>query len=112
MNLEEKAKQYAQETGYPIDREDIEETYIAGAKENGIHWHDLRKDPNDLPKGENIHRKVLLQDRYGNVYTGNYYPKDKCHSENCFSVEYLEYGFQGCNFVAFEQIAKWAEFME
>ena len=27
--------------------------YIAGAKENGIQWHDLRKDPNDLPPKEN-----------------------------------------------------------
>ncbi len=24
--------------------------YIIGATENGIQWHDLRKDPNDLPK--------------------------------------------------------------
>ena len=24
--------------------------YLAGAIENGIQWHDLRKDPNDLPK--------------------------------------------------------------
>ena len=24
--------------------------YIAGATENGIQWHDLKKDPNDLPK--------------------------------------------------------------
>ena len=24
--------------------------YIAGAKENGIEWHDLKKNPNDLPK--------------------------------------------------------------
>ena len=28
----------------------IKQAYIAGATENGIHWHDLRKDPNDLPK--------------------------------------------------------------
>ena len=26
------------------------EGYIAGATENGIQWHDLRKDPNDLPE--------------------------------------------------------------
>ena len=26
-----------------------EMAYIAGATENGIQWHDLRKDPNDLP---------------------------------------------------------------
>lgn len=24
--------------------------YIAGAKENGVVWHDLRKNPNDLPQ--------------------------------------------------------------
>ena len=28
----------------------IEEAYIAGATENSIQWHDLRKDPNDLPE--------------------------------------------------------------
>lgn len=28
----------------------VQQAYIAGAKENGIVWHDLRKDPNDLPK--------------------------------------------------------------
>ena len=27
-----------------------EQSYIAGATENGIQWHDLRKDPKDLPK--------------------------------------------------------------
>ena len=26
--------------------------YIAGATENGIQWHDLRKDPNDLPNDD------------------------------------------------------------
>ena len=28
----------------------FEKAYIAGATENSIQWHDLRKDPNDLPK--------------------------------------------------------------
>lgn len=27
-----------------------EKAYIAGVTENGIQWHDLRKDPKDLPK--------------------------------------------------------------
>lgn len=31
--------------------------YIAGAEENETRWHDLRKDPSDLPVGE-----VLNQD--------------------------------------------------
>ena len=34
----------------PITRHDIRQAYIAGATENGIQWHDLRKDPNDLPE--------------------------------------------------------------
>ena len=28
----------------------LEQAYIAGAKENGVVWHDLRKNPDDLPK--------------------------------------------------------------
>ena len=34
----------------PIRISSVRNAYIAGATENGIQWHDLRKDPNDLPK--------------------------------------------------------------
>lgn len=27
--------------------------FLAGVKENGVVWHDLKKDPNDLPSDEN-----------------------------------------------------------
>ena len=70
MTLEEKAKQKAEEIeknqtlGVYDNEEDLirdssfndgivegyEEGYLDGAKENGVVWHDLRKDPNDLPK--------------------------------------------------------------
>lgn len=30
----------------------LKQAYIDGAIENGIQWHDLRKDPNDLPKDD------------------------------------------------------------
>lgn len=83
--------------------------FLAGLKAGKLKWHDLRKNTEDLPKGD-VHRTILLKDRYGNIYTGAFYPKDEYHKENCFSVECLEYGFQGNNFVAFEQIAKWSEF--
>ena len=79
------------------------------AKSHLVQWHDLRENPNDLPKGD-VHRKILLKDRYGDIYTGNYYPKDECHKENCFAVEWLKYGLQGSSFVAFEQVAEWSEF--
>ena len=84
---------------------------LAGLHEGQPKWHDLKKNPSDVPQGD-IHRQILLQDRYGYIYTGNYYPKDDCHSEDCFAVKWLDKGFQGCNFVAFEQIAKWKEFKE
>ena len=80
-------------------------------KANG--WHSVKDG--DLPEGDEhslkggIHRKILLQDRYGNIYTGNYYPKDKCHKEDCFAVEFLVWGLQGNNFCAKEQISKWKE---
>ena len=32
--------------------------YLAGAKENGIQWHDLRKDPNDLPQKVEDERQI------------------------------------------------------
>ena len=50
-----------------------------------------------------------LKDRYGNLYTGNYYPKDKNHKEDCFAVEFLEWGFQGSQFCKISQITEWCE---
>lgn len=54
--LEQKAEQYAIESGYVKGRPDFwitVQAYIAGhkqaVKENAIKWHDLRKVPNDLP---------------------------------------------------------------
>ena len=35
---------------YDLYLKDLENAYLAGAKENNIQWHDLQKDPNDLPK--------------------------------------------------------------
>jgi hypothetical protein len=90
----------------------VQQAYIAGATENGIQWHKVADG--DLPKGEeygkdSIHRDIYLKDRYGNLYTGNYFPKDNTHKEDCFAVEYLEWGFQGSQFCKKEQIAEWCE---
>ena len=62
------------ENNYKKDSDKIAyESYIAGATENGIQWHDLRKDPNDLPKknksywvyidcqGNKIYRSIVWQ---------------------------------------------------
>ena len=56
MTLEEKAEKYARKTkkvdweGFDVDKEARKEGYIAGATENGVVWHDMRKTPEDLPE--------------------------------------------------------------
>lgn len=84
--------------------------YLAGAKAHSVKWHKVADG--DLPKGENIHRDIYLKDRYGNLYTGNYFPKDETHTEDCFAVEFIEWGFQGSQFCMKEQIAEWCELSE
>lgn len=85
---------------------------LEGLKAGRPQWHKVADG--DLPKGEeygknNIHRKIYLKDRHGNLYTGNYFPKDDNHKEDCFAVEFLDWGFQGSQFCAKEQISEWCE---
>ena len=51
-----------------------EEGYIAGATENGIQWHDLRKNPNDLPKDD---RDYLVFTEECGVEIRNYFTDTK-----------------------------------
>ena len=44
----------------------------AGATENGIQWHDLRKDPEDLPKDENVVTVIYHDCDRHNTYTACY----------------------------------------
>ena len=87
MTLEEKAKQKANELaqnqtlGIYDDDESLaydkgynsgevagyEEGYIDGTQENGIRWHDLRKDPNDLPV---LETELLCQKYSGRCFVG------------------------------------------
>lgn len=50
---------------------DIERAYIAGAKENGVVWHDLHKDPHDLP----FHSHFCLNERGDHVHWNKDYQK-------------------------------------
>lgn len=87
--------------------------FLAGLKAGRPQWHKVADG--DLPKGDDgfgkngIHRDIYLKDRYGNLYTGNYFPKDDTHKEDSFAVEFLEWGFQGSQFCAKEQISEWCE---
>ena len=61
MTLEEKAEEYKRQF-YGVRSlfsfSDIEQAYLTGAKENGVIWHDLRKDPNDLPQKVEDERQI------------------------------------------------------
>ena len=68
MTEEEKASEYAdkqEETIPPFSEEggycwnQIADAYLAGLHEGQPKWHDLRKDPNDLPK-DNIPVLVII----------------------------------------------------
>ena len=103
------------EEGEGFSRTQMQQAFLAGLKAGKdmnvpIKWHKVADG--DLPKGENIHRDIYLKDRYGNLYTGNYFPKDKCHTKDCFAVEILEWGFQGSQFCKKEQISEWCEIPE
>ena len=83
MTLEEKAEKYANEkckdcymcsyseckNPYEVceKRQCRKQGYLAGAKENGVVWHDLRKDPNDLPR---IGIRYLVFNKYGATLIG------------------------------------------
>ena len=76
QRAEEKAEKYSEafiEKG--VAKASYAKGYIAGATENGIQWHDLRKDPNDLPKEFDVNKnrwemekritKHIVQNEYG-----------------------------------------------
>ena len=93
-------------------RKDRKQAFLAGLKAGRPQWHKVADG--DLPKGDEygkngIHRNIYLKDRYGNLYTGNYFPKDETHTEDSFAVEVLEWGFQGSQFCKKEQIIAWCE---
>ena len=71
--LEKEAGEYAKpfynmtRYDYVEERTHVKEAYLAGAKENRIEWHDLRKDPNDLPR---IGIRYLVFNKYGATLIG------------------------------------------
>lgn len=93
-------------------KESIKQAFLAGLKAGRPKWHKVADG--DLPKGEKygrdgVHRDIYLRDRYGKIYTGNYFPKDENHEEDCFAVEILDWGFHGSQFCKKEQISDWCE---
>ena len=97
---EEKAEEYAREWLYHVKdlelhhKEDdkpeyvrIKQAYLAGLHEGQPKWHDLRKDPKDLPKES---CSVLVSYEYDDrTYTDNYI-NDKEHNIIGWELEYKD----------------------
>ena len=79
----------------------MQKAYIAGATENGIVWHDLRKNPDDLPKRDerfstNVSIAVMTQDNNFAFY---------CFDDRKWYFQGVEIG----NVVAWCEIPKFEE---
>lgn len=106
VELEKKAKLYADEHyddtdeyGYWFsDIEMLRRAYIAGAKENSVIWHDLKKNPDDLPKRyKHANRSPLVITNKG---IGHY---------NFIKKIWYIYNAE-CNCSFFDTVIAWCEF--
>jgi len=82
MKDEEMAEEWVKKNNYPYSKcshieKKIKDSFLAGLKAGRPQWHDLRKDPNDLPK-DNNEVLVYMWDSY---YIG-YFNLDSWHFEN------------------------------
>ena len=88
MTDEEMADEYVKKEGFRVDmfggldditsseaNEEINQAFLAGLKAGRPQWHDLRKDPNDLP---NTDRNVWVKrESESECQIDNYYKDDK-----------------------------------
>jgi hypothetical protein len=58
MTDEKMAEEYARPWKTSLAYVSVKEAHLAGLKAGRPKWHNLQKDPNDLPK---VNQKVLLQ---------------------------------------------------
>ena len=69
---------------------DIEQAFLAGLKAGRPHWHDLRKEPNDLPKNK---RNVWCDynDGYGKGYYDKILKQTSAYKIGvCFDFQWIE----------------------
>ena len=95
--LEQRAEEYANKahTHVILNWEEIKQAYIAGLHEGQPKWHDLRKDPNDLPV---LETELLCQKYSGRCFVGYYH-----HNDNKF------YPFEKGNSYDVTDVIAWCE---
>lgn len=63
---EEMAEEYAKPWKTSLAYVSVKEAYLAGLKAGRPKWHDLRKDPNDVPFQEKNKKWHIVLDNFGN----------------------------------------------
>lgn len=109
MTDEEMAKEYADEYGFGSDcnnlasyeaNHEIEQAYLAGLEAGKLKWHDLRKNPKDVPLIEGRYLCILDYKRVHNM------PVVLMYSDDCLGhfvwVADDDDIYDGC-------ISRWAE---
>lgn len=81
----------------------MEKAYIAGARENGFVWHDLRKNPEDLP--ETLHPVYVKLDNEAYVFA---YCVNEIWHENASGV-ILYHGNGECKVIAWREIPRFED---
>ena len=112
--LEQKALDYANSLTMPRDNanyiyRNIKNAYIAGSIENGIQWHNLRKDPNDLPPQSSLYWDVSERVLGSYKIAKNQYITNilrYCYAENCWK---LAEGTLNENIIAWCEIPQFKE---
>ena len=79
---------------------DIEEAFLDGLKAGRPQWHDLRKDPKDLPKDDENYICLLEE---GHKFECYYDPTTKKWYDNYFHQE-IEYGYYQRKVIAWCEI--------
>lgn len=87
--------------------------YLDGLAEGKPKWHDLRKDPNDLPENrEEVLLYVKLNDKWkrNKVVLIGYRDYGDCLGEYCKDWGYVEpIHSSKCDFVDGEEVIAWCE---
>ena len=79
--------------------------FLAGLKAGKPQWHDLRKDPNDLPKDDENYICLLEE---GHKFECYYDPTTKKWYDNFFHHD-IEYGYYQSKVIAWCEIPQFKE---
>ena len=87
-----------------VYKDGIKQAYLAGLHEGRPKWHDLRKDPNDLPKKNNgIYLVAWKRDKYIEEYGEYGYDTDLFNADEGYFEGTGDYAIAWCEIPTFKE---------